>query len=152
MNKTINIIDASYKDNQINMIHNIKNKELLTLGYANEVTQVFLNILNNSKDILVEKDINEKIVLIDYLSDNEFHIISIHDNAGGVPDSIIDNIFDPYFTTKHKAQGTGIGLYMCKQIIEKNINGKIEVSNEDFFINDKKLYGACFRIYLPKQT
>ena len=150
MDKTIELITASYRDYQIKIIHNQDNKNPSALGFPNELTQVFLNILNNAKDILATKNDIERIVLIDYLENEEFNIIKINDNASGIPESIMDSIFDPYFTTKHKAQGTGIGLYMCKQIIEKHIDGKIEVSNKEFSIENKKYFGACFKIYLPK--
>jgi signal transduction histidine kinase len=68
-------------------------------------------------------------------------IITISDNGGGIPDDVLPKIFDPYFTTKHKSQGTGLGLYMSKEIIVKHLNGKIEASNNDV--------GAVFTITLP---
>jgi signal transduction histidine kinase len=61
-----------------------------------------------------------------------------------------DKIFDPYFTTKHKSQGTGIGLYMCKEIIEKNLKGSLSIENRSFDYQNEKQYGACFIIKLPK--
>ena len=69
----------------------------------------------------------------------------MQDNGGGIADQIISKIFEPYFTTKHQAQGTGLGLYMTHQIIEK-MGGQISVSNKHFIHNNQKYYGACFRI------
>lgn len=68
-------------------------------------------------------------------------MLNICDNGGGVPSDIIDNIFEPYFTTKYHSKGTGIGLYFSKMIIEDNMNGRMTVKNEDG--------GACFYLYVP---
>ena len=100
-------------------------------GYQRELLQVVLNILNNAKDILVEKEIQAPAVVVRMQRDEETLSISIHDNAGGVPSSILDKIFDPYFTTKHESIGTGIGLYMSKKIIVNDFKGHLEVINED---------------------
>ena len=77
-------------------------------------------------------------------------IISVKDNALGIKNEIIERIFEPYFTTKHKSQGTGIGLYMNKLIIEKNIKGSISVSNDEYIFEDKNYIGANFTIIIPK--
>ena len=90
-----------------------------------EYQQVILNILNNAKDALIENKIqNPKIEII-----LEGKKISINDNAGGIPKNVIDRIFEPYFTTKEQGKGTGMGLYMSKMIIEKNMNGELTVEN-----------------------
>jgi signal transduction histidine kinase len=118
--------------------HNIK----LTLtgddfkinGFRNEFQQVILNLVNNAKDAIVEKSITHgKIEIV--LDKKSIHI---KDNAGGVEEDIIDRIFEPYFTTKEQGKGTGIGLYMSKVIIEKNMSGKLSVEN--------KSNGAMFSI------
>ena len=75
--------------------------------------------------------------------------IKIRDNAGGIKDSIIDKIFDPYFTTKHKSVGTGIGLYMSNQIITKQFKGSITINNLEFIENGKNYIGAEFTVILP---
>ena len=76
-------------------------------------------------------------------------IISIKDNAGGIKNDVINRIFEPYFTTKHQSQGTGIGLYMSLEIIEKHMNGTLSCSNKEFVYNDIKYKGAIFIIELP---
>ena len=111
-------------------------------GYERELQQVLINLLNNAKDILVEKEISESKVELSILTSEKYIIISVQDNGGGIPSSIIDKIFDPYFTTKHEAIGTGIGLYMSKKIITEYFHGSLEVQNK----ND----GAQFIISIPK--
>jgi len=98
--------------------------------YKNELLQVVLNILNNSKDAFDENKIKNASINISYKENNNEQIIIIKDNAGGISKDIIDKIFDPYFTTKEKKNGTGLGLYMCKTIIEKHFKGEIKVKSE----------------------
>jgi len=145
--EAISIIKETLKSNDIKIIFNNKHS-IMTLGYPNELLQVVLNILNNAKDVLSLKDIKEKTIRVDldiYKNsfDKEYIFIKICDNGGGIQRDIMGKIFDPYFTTKHSSQGTGIGLYMSKKIIEQN-GGYIEVYNKDNI-------GACFVIKLPKR-
>ena len=91
--------------------------------------QVLLNILNNSKDALKTRKIeNRKIILNLIETDKEIKII-IKDNGGGIPEEIIDRVCEPYFTTKFKSEGTGLGLYMSKMIIETSFQGKLLMEN-----------------------
>ena len=92
------------------------------------------------------KEIENKFVNIELLKENDFAVVKIHDNAGGIPDDITEKVFDPYFTTKHKSQGTGIGLFMSKKIITQHFDGSIEVENKDIKINNKDFHGAEFSI------
>ena len=114
-------------------------------GYPNEFSHVLMNIINNARDILNKKDgIRTIKIKTDFTHDEILHncvVIKIEDNGEGINNKIIDKIFEPYFTTKHKSSGTGIGLYMCKQIIENSMNGVISVEN--------KKPGACFIIKIP---
>ncbi|QWR78542.1 ATP-binding protein [Candidatus Magnetomonas plexicatena] len=109
---------------------------LLTEGYPSEFKQVVLNILNNSKDAIISKigsDTNKHGKIEINLCNNESKskiIVSIKDNGGGIPDDVIEKIFDSYFTTKG-AEGTGVGLYMSKTIIETNMGGSLTVKNVD---------------------
>ncbi len=98
-------------------------------GYCNEYLQVLLNIINNSKDVLVQKNIKEPLVSIRIARKNEHSIVTVSDNGGGIDESIMPKIFDPYFTTKGPALGTGIGLYMSKMIIEQNMGGLLKARN-----------------------
>jgi signal transduction histidine kinase len=150
MNKTINIIDSTYKNSGIEILEDKKKSAYISLGFPNELTQVFLNILNNAQDALLETNSEVKFVFIEYKQSDEYNTVYITDTAGGVPSDIIPKIFDPYFTTKHKAQGTGIGLYMCKQIIEKHVDGILNVENKEIEIANKRYKGACFSISLSR--
>ena len=100
-------------------------------GYVNEYNHVLINIINNARDIFIERAIESPRLLIRVNEDNGHSIVTISDNAGGIPSDVLDKIFNPYFTTKDEKHGTGIGLYMCKQIIENNMHGQITARNND---------------------
>lgn len=108
-----------------------------------------INILNNAKDELIKHENLKRIVKINTICENEMMIISILDNGGGIDENIINKIFEPYFTTKINAGGTGIGLSMSKSIIEKHMDGRLEVINSEFTYENETYKGANFRIFLP---
>eukprot|EP01156_Anaeramoeba_ignava_P016165 Anaeramoba_ignava/a618_20.p1 GENE.a618_20~~a618_20.p1 ORF type:complete len:382 (-),score=63.07 a618_20:524-1645(-) len=137
--KAINLIDATLEENGIKYNINVK-KDREIFGYPTEFSQVILNLLTNAKDVLIENNINNpKIeVLIDKKGFNS--IIEVKDNAGGIKEENFEEIFDPYFSTKSSSKGTGLGLYISKLIIERNMGGELSV------YNDKD--GAVFRIVL----
>lgn len=150
IDKSVSIIDATYKDNNIELFIDIPYETLSATGMPNELSQVFLNILNNARDAIKEKEpVNRNVAIIAHQNENE-NIIFIQDNAGGIPEDILDKIFDPYFTTKHQSQGTGIGLYMSKDIVEKHMQGNISAQNIVQEINGIKYNGACFEIIIPR--
>ena len=148
--KSLSVTSATYKDNDINLIKDFKADKLMANGMPSELSQVFLNVLNNAKDATISNKPDERIVHISTVVENDTCIIYIQDNAGGIPKDIIEKVFDPYFTTKHQSQGTGIGLYMSKDIVEKHMNGKISVKNTKVTLDNKKYNGACFKIEIPK--
>ncbi len=146
--KVLKLVDGNIKSAKIDVIQSHK-EDILLYGLENELTQSLLNIVNNARDALKDQNINPKLILIDtYLEKNNV-IISIQDNAGGIPNDIINNIFEPYFTTKHKSQGTGLGLYMTHQMIHDHMNGKIEIVNNDFTYENDDYTGALFKVILP---
>ena len=113
-------------------------------GFKSEFSQVIVNIIKNAKDVMDERDIkNGKIVIHSY-HEHDNMVITIADNAGGIPKEVIGKIFDPYFTTKEEGKGTGIGLYMSKMIIDQNMKGSLTVKNEG--------EGALFMIVLNKEN
>jgi len=112
------------------------------LVYPNELKQVLINLINNAREAIEHHRSTERLIYIRSKSDERYCTISVEDTGGGIPISIIDKIFDPYFTTKFESQGTGIGLYMAKTIIEKHFLGKLSVYNSD--------KGACFEIRLNR--
>ena len=104
-------------------------EELKVLGFVNNFSQVLLNIFNNAKDVLVEKGLEEKKIMVNLYEENNTIFLSIEDNAGGIPKEILDKIFDPYFSTKKEKNGTGLGLYMSKIIIQDQMHGKLFAKN-----------------------
>ncbi len=133
------IISSSLKHNHIDFILNIE-QDAKILGYPREFSQTILNLLSNAKDVLIERDIKNPFIKLTIKSGKKFALIQVEDNAGGIKEEHIERIFEPYFTTKHAKQGTGIGLYMSKTIIEENMNGFLNVKNRE--------NGALFTIKL----
>ncbi len=136
------IIESSLKYHGINLRFEIE-EDSEVLGYKNEYSQVILNLISNAKDIILDRKVEDAYINVEIKSGENYAIVKIEDNAGGVREDIIDKIFEPYFTTRHKTQGTGIGLYMAKNIIERNMNGYINVKNSD--------NGAVFTVKVPKK-
>ncbi len=144
----LNIVNSSIKRHNIDVVFNIK-KDVTIYGYENELIQSLMNIFNNAKDELENKKQKSRHIYISINSKNDKAIIKIRDNAGGVPKKIIGNIFEPYFTTKHKSQGTGLGLSMAYNIINGGMNGNIEVENRKFKYKDNNYIGALFIVTIP---
>ncbi len=125
---TEQLLSATLDKNGIRLIKNIENNFHL-IGYPNEIVQAFVNIINNAKDALLERKVEDPQIIIRAFLKDSNRIVTIEDNAGGINIAPIDKIFEPYFTTKFSNSGTGIGLYMTKMIIEKNNAGNISVKN-----------------------
>ncbi len=143
----LNLVDAPAKYNNINIILDF-DEDVEINGYPNELSQCFINIFNNAKDILVTLQIEEKYIFISTSMKNNTIVIKFKDNAGGIPKDIIEKIFEPYFTTKHKSQGTGLGLHMTYNFITTGMNGQIGVNNVKYTYNNKKYKGAEFYIVI----
>ena len=145
---TFKLINSQFKNNDIEIVQNIKEIELL--GYKNELLQVLINLLKNSKEELIKKPNSMKKYIFISVDKNENKIIiKIKDNADGIPSDIINKVFNAYFTTKEKCGGTGIGLYICKQIIETSMQGEISVSNVKYEYEGQNYVGAEFEIIFP---
>ncbi|MFA9373281.1 MAG: cache domain-containing protein, partial [Poseidonibacter sp.] len=140
------LLDSQFKNNDIVIIQDIEAIEIK--NYKNEFIQVIINILNNAKDVLLLKH-KDRFIFIDAYKNNEKLVIKIKDSGGGINKDISHKIFDPYFTTKHQGQGTGIGLYMSNEIITKHMNGTINFTNEEFLYHNKIYKGAQFEIVIP---
>jgi signal transduction histidine kinase len=146
--KIMNLVEKEYELKNIKIIKNLKSIDIQ--NYENELQQVVLNLLNNSKDELITKDkFFKKYIFIDIQKKDKMLIIKVKDNAGGIDKNIIERVFEPYFTTKYKSQGTGIGLYMSEEIITKHMNGVISVKNVSYEYENKDYVGACFKIEMP---
>lgn len=126
--KSLLILKTTVEQNDIAVDFRIDAYEKFKVN-SGELTQVILVILSNAIDILVERDIKEKRILIFYRYVDDRHYLEIEDNAGGISEEIIDNIFDPYFSTKFKSQGVGIGLYMAKMLMQESLLGELSVIN-----------------------
>ncbi|AXH13399.1 transporter substrate-binding domain-containing protein [Halarcobacter bivalviorum] len=147
INKSLQFLKSKIINREIVIVQDIKIDTIFV--YENELIQALINIFTNAIDAL--EKIEEKrfiFIVIKDIKDN--YILKIKDNAKGIDSKVLPRVFDPYFTTKHQSQGTGIGLYMTKEIIEKHFLGKIEVLNEDFIYNNVQYTGACFKIKIPK--
>ncbi|OGU17855.1 MAG: hypothetical protein A2076_15085 [Geobacteraceae bacterium GWC2_53_11] len=125
---TLSLLEGSLQNPKITIDIVAQDTPVIT-GYQNEFAQVILNILINARDALMEKNIEDARVTITICSEDGCAVVTIADNAGGIPEQIVDKIFDPYFTTKGPDKGTGVGLFMSKAIIEKNMNGRLTVRN-----------------------
>ena len=140
LDKTLSILHPSMINNNITLITDL-NDDMEIEGYENEIMQSFINIINNAKDAINENVKNdEKLIFIN----------TIKDNGGGIPQNVIHRIFEPYFTTKNKTIGTGIGLSMTYKILVERHNASIDVYNEEYIYHDKTYKGACFRIIFNK--
>jgi len=127
---TLNIIGESLLYNKIEVIKEENSrKEFAT--YPSELKHAIINIIKNAEDVLVEKKVKNPTIKIKTYELKDRVVLQISDNGGGIDDNIIDKIFDPYFSTKTKKSGTGLGLYMSKIIIEDHCHGLLNVSNND---------------------
>ena len=148
INDTFKLISSQLRNNNIEVIKNIEEVEVH--GLKNELLQTLINLLKNAKEELVKKPSTDKrYIFIDVYKGKSNLIIKIKDNANGIPDEIMGNIFDAYYTTKEKDGGTGIGLYICKQIIEESMKGKISVSNVEYKYQNITYSGAEFILFIP---
>lgn len=112
------------------------------VSFESEIKQVFINLINNSIDAFGKKEIEKKEIIVNLKCGEKLISINFIDNAGGIDKQILENIFEPYSSTKEEQHGTGLGLYLSKMIIEKNIGGKISAENLK--------NGALFKIIIPK--
>ena len=148
IDKSIFLLSSQFRIASINIIKNTS--DIPIMGLKNDFVQAVLNILNNAKDALKQTNDQKKFIFIDMKSIDVSHVeIKIKDNAGGIPLDVIDKIFEAHFTTKEEQEGTGIGLYMTKEIIEKYMFGKLDVRNVNYEYEGISYTGAEFIIILP---
>jgi len=119
-------------------------EDVSVLGITNEFTQVIVNLLKNSRDAFVENGVLIREIKIEVTKEKDNALIFVEDNAGGIKEKERYKIFEPYFTTKHNSQGTGLGLFMSKMICEKGFNGSLDVSS--------KKGTTCFTIKIPLEA
>lgn len=128
VSRAVSIIEGSFAGSRIKLETHVSGDPVVN-GYPNEFSQVLINILLNARDVLVERRVDNPLVTITIDGKAGKSAIAIADNGGGIPEDIMDKIFDPYFTTRGPDRGTGVGLFMSKTIIEKNMNGALTARN-----------------------
>ena len=143
----LNLVEGAVKNNNIILVQDIQ-EGINIQGYPNELLQCLMNIFNNAKDVLKEID-DKRYIFITTKSEKDTIIITLKDNGGGIPENIIDRIFEPYFTTKHQSNGTGLGLNMTYKLITEGMKGNVEAYNAIYEHNGKKYLGAEFKVTLP---
>ncbi|MGM0518689.1 MAG: ABC transporter substrate-binding protein [Campylobacterota bacterium] len=146
LEKTLNLLNVKFSQENIKIIKDLEYIEIY--GHETELIQALINILNNARDILIQNNKDKRYIFITVKKVEDAIKIEILDNGGGIKKKNLDKIFEPYFTTKHSSRGTGIGLYMCHQIITKYMNGLIEVHNEKYEYENEKHKGAKLTITL----
>ncbi len=137
--ETLNIMKSQLRNNYITVNFDKDSRHIIS-GYQSELEQAILIIISNAQDALIDNSIKEPMINIAVEGVDDKVVLSIQDNGGGVREDIMDRVFEPYFTTKEQGKGTGIGLYMAKEIVERNMGGKLSVKNSG--------HGARFMIEL----
>jgi len=155
LSKVKDLTKDAYNDKFINIVEAVDRNEILIKGNMNLLIQSLINIFNNAKDVLSEK-LDQKEEIRYFFITTEIKkdkvILYLKDNAGGISKNNVEKVFDPYFTTKHESIGTGLGLYMTRQIITEQLNGRIEFRNVNFIYENKNYTGAEFKITLKTNT
>jgi len=141
ISSVLSIIETSIKNKNIKIVQSLECTDRF-YSYPNELRQVILNLVKNSEDVLIERGIQDPYIKIHTFRDGKYYVLEVSDNGGGIDDDIIDHIFDPYFSTKDSKNGTGLGLYMSKIMVEEHCNGKLKVSSSKD--------GAVFKIILEE--
>ena len=148
--KSKQLLETKLKGKNIQIIY-LPSKELYLYGLENDLIQITTNLLSNSIDALENIDENKRLIIIQAFETDEMLQLEFQDSGGGIPQEHLNNIFTLYFTTKSQEKGSGVGLHMCKTIIENNFHGNIHVSNKYFIYDDYKYYGANFVLNFKKQ-
>ena len=137
LGSVLGIVETTIQNQNVKIIQDLQCHDTF-YSYPNELKQVILNLIKNAEDVLLEKEIRNAYIKIKTYKENDGMVLEVSDNGGGVPDDILDKIFDPYFSTKTAKDGTGLGLYMSKTIIETHCAGSLCASNG--------IDGAIFKI------
>ena len=145
IDEALQIVSASMNNYNIKIYKEYENTQPIILKLISvEFSQMMMNLLNNAREALVENRQSDRWIKIKVVENEDEVSLVIEDNAGGIPKEFLEKIFDPYFTTKHQSQGTGLGLYMVKEIVQKHHKGNIKVHNTQ--------EGALFTITFPKKA
>jgi signal transduction histidine kinase len=148
INSLLHLIEGTIKIHNISIVLELED-DIRIRGYQNELTQCLINIFNNSKDALIASKIENRLIFITTKKIKDNAVIEIKDNAGGISSEILPRVFEPYFTTKHQSQGTGLGLHMTYKLIVEGMKGTIESTNINYEYNNTYYRGALFTIIIP---
>lgn len=150
LSQAIELTGASLLANKITLVCKEPNASWYIHGIKNDLIQALINIINNAKDALKEqKNLTEKLIFIEVEAHKDDFTIEIKDNAGGIQGDM-EKLFDSHYTTKANSGGTGIGLYMTKQIVQSHFNGDIVVKNKEYVYKKHKCKGASFLLKIPQ--
>lgn len=141
INSVLTLLSKGLEHNNITIDVTIE-EEITVVGHSNEFVQVLINIINNAREAIMARD-REGLIKVEAYTETANVYIKVQDNGGGIDKKDMEQIFEPYFTTKHQTQGTGLGLYMSHQIIVNNMHGSIYAKNAE--------EGTCFYIVLPRE-
>jgi len=141
----LHLVEGTIKSKNIEIILDL-DEDIIIDGYENELTQCLINIFNNAKDVLLSNEDTNRLIFITTKIENKEIIIEVKDNGGGILDNIINRVFEPYFTTKHQSQGTGLGLHMTYNLIKEGMSGSIDVYNREYEHKNMTQKGAEFII------
>lgn len=144
---TLKLVESRFKSLNIKLIKDIEN--IKVYNYRNELTQVFMNIFNNSADALENVEQDDRYIQVQSFKKEDNINIVITDSAKGAKKDVLNKLFEAYFTTKQQSYGTGIGLYMCYEIIVRHMKGTIEAKNNSFTIDNKNFTGLEILITIP---
>jgi C4-dicarboxylate-specific signal transduction histidine kinase len=147
INKFLEIVDMEIVTHNLNLVLDLE-ENIQVNSFPNELLQCLVNIFNNSKDAFDKSDIDKKYIFISTFIKDEKIVIQFKDNAGGIPNEILPKIFEPYFTTKHKSQGTGLGLHIVYKLVKETMDGDLSVMNISYLYHNQNCYGAEFTITL----
>ncbi|MGJ0351917.1 PAS domain S-box protein [Aliarcobacter cryaerophilus] len=150
LENSLTLVSASLNNNFVNLVLELDD-DLTIFGNKNELTEAFLNIISNSKDVLKSIEEKDRFIFIKTKKIDENKLeLKFLDSGGGIDESIISKVLEPYFTTKHKSQGTGLGLAIVDKIVRERHKASIEIYNEEFIYNEKKYRGFSFKIIFER--
>jgi len=147
--KVLNLTSPSSKTHNITLLLEINDDNKTVRGYPNELIQCLINIYNNAKDVLTKVNEEDRFIFFTIKIIDKNLFIDIKDSGGGIEDTILTKVFDPYFTTKHASIGTGLGLHMTYNLIVDGMNGEITAQNTEFEYKGKEYKGAQFKLKIP---
>ena len=141
VSRAVGIVQPVLEQNRI-VIANRITGPIHTHGFVNDLVQLTVNVLLNAKDALVCRE-DERLIYLSCRREDDFVIVEFQDNGGGIPPKLLTRVFEPYLTTKEDSAGTGLGLYLCRQIAENLDEGSVWAENRKFEFDGKPYYGAC---------